>query len=34
MRKMRDKIRQRDYVVTTYEDEEMSENGLTIWGRG
>jgi hypothetical protein len=29
--KMREKIRQRDYVVTTHADEEMYEDGLTIW---
>jgi hypothetical protein len=28
---MREKIRQRDYVVTTHADDEMYEDGLTIW---
>lgn len=31
LRKIREKIRQRDYVVTTHADEEMHEDGLTIW---
>lgn len=31
LRKMREKIRQRDYVVATHSDEEMYEDGLTIW---
>lgn len=31
LRAMREKIRQRDYVVTTHADEEMYEDGLTIW---
>lgn len=31
LRTMREKIRQRDYVVTTHADEEMYEDGLTIW---
>jgi len=31
LRTLREKIRQRDYVVTTHADEEMYEDGLTIW---
>ena len=31
LRKSREKIRQRDYVVTTHADDEMYEDGLTIW---
>jgi hypothetical protein len=29
--RLREKIRQRDYVVTTHADEEMYEDGITIW---
>lgn len=31
LRRLREKIRQREYVVTTHADEEMYEDGLTIW---
>jgi len=31
LRAMREKIRRRDYVVTTHADEEMYEDGFTIW---
>ncbi len=30
LRKMREKIRSRDYVMTTHADEEMWEDGLAI----
>jgi hypothetical protein len=31
LRRLREKVRQRDYVVTTHADEEMYEDGITIW---